>query len=72
MATTMTKTTTGKGMGKMLRVTQTRSAIGGTTRQRESLRGLGLRRIGASAIVQDNPANRGLIRTVQHLLAVEE
>ena len=47
----MTKTTTGKGMGKMVRVTQVRSAIGGTMRQRESLRGLGLRRIGASAIV---------------------
>jgi large subunit ribosomal protein L30 len=70
--TTMTKTTTGKGLGKMLRVTQIRSAIGGTQRQRESLRGLGLRRIGASAIVQDNPATRGLIRRVQHLLALEE
>jgi len=65
-------TKTGKGMGKMLRVTQVRSAIGGTTRQRESLRGLGLRRIGASAIVQDNPSSRGLIRSVHHLLAVEE
>ena len=67
----MTKTTTGKGMGKMVRVTQVRSAIGGTQRQRESLRGLGLRRIGTSAIVQDNPANRGLIRRVQHLLPIE-
>ena len=68
---TMSKTTS-KGMGKMLRVTQIRSAIGGTVRQRESLRGLGLRRIGASAIVQDNAATRGLIRRVQHLLALEE
>ena len=68
----MTKTTTGKGMGKMLRVTQVRSAIGGTDRQRASLRGLGLRRIGASVIVQDNAATRGLIRRVEHLLAVEE
>jgi large subunit ribosomal protein L30 len=70
--TTMSKTTTGKGMGKMLRVTQVRSAIGGTRRQRESLRGLGLKRIGASAIVQDNAATRGLILRVQHLLALEE
>lgn len=69
---TMSKTTTSKGMGKMLRVTQIRSAIGGTARQRESLRGLGLKRIGASAIVQDNAATRGLIRRVQHLLALEE
>ncbi|MBI3769370.1 MAG: 50S ribosomal protein L30 [Deltaproteobacteria bacterium] len=68
----MSKTTPGKRMGKMLRVTQIRSAIGGTHRQRESLRGLGLKRIGASAIVQDNAATRGLIRRVQHLLALEE
>jgi len=61
-----------KHLSKMLRVTQMRSAIGGTRRQRESLRGLGLTRIGASAIVLDNPATRGLIRRVEHLLAVEE
>jgi ribosomal protein L30 len=61
-----------KHLGKMLRVTQKRSAIGGTRRQRESLRGLGLTRVGASAIVPDNPATRGLIRRVEHLLAVEE
>lgn len=68
----MTKTTTGTAMGKMLRVTQIKSEIGGTRRQRESLRGLGLRGIGGSAIVQDNAATRGLINRVQHLLAVEE
>ena len=61
-----------KHLGKMLRVTQVRSAIGGTRRQRESLKGLGLARIGASVIVPDNPATRGLIRRVEHLLAVEE
>ena len=71
VATIMSKTT-GKDMGKMLRVTQVRSAIGGTRRQRESLRGLGLKRIGTSAIVQDNAATRGLINTVRHLLALEE
>jgi large subunit ribosomal protein L30 len=70
-ATTMSKTT-GKAMGKMLRVTQVRSAIGGTRRQRESLRGLGLKRIGTSAIVQDNSATRGLINCVRHLVALEE
>jgi len=64
--------TTRKDMGKMVRVTQVKSAIGGTRRQRESLKGLGLRRIGSSAIVQDNAATRGLIDRVQHLLAVEE
>ncbi len=66
------KTGTPKTLGKMLRVTQVRSAIGGTRRQRESLRGLGLVRIGTSAIVQDSPSTRGLIRCVQHLVALEE
>jgi large subunit ribosomal protein L30 len=61
-----------KSLGKMLRVTQVRSAIGGTRRQRESLRGLGLVRIGASAIVRDTPSARGLIRCVQHLVTLEE
>jgi len=72
MAQRRTKARAGKSMGKMLRVTQIRSAIGGTRRQRESLRGLGLKRIGASAIVQDNAATRGLIGRVQHLIACEE
>jgi large subunit ribosomal protein L30 len=56
----------------MLKVTQIRGAIGGTRRQRESLKGLGLRGIRTSAIVQDNPSMRGLIRTVLHLVRVEE
>jgi large subunit ribosomal protein L30 len=59
-------------IGKIVKVTQVRSAIGGTRRQRESLRGLGLTRIGASVIVQDTPATRGLIRRVAHLLTVED
>jgi len=57
---------------KMLRVTQVRSAIGGTRRQRECLKGLGLRRIGASVIVRDTPATRGLINSVAHLVALVE
>ncbi len=66
------RTTKSTGKGKTLRVTQIRSAIGGTRRQRESLRGLGLRRIGTSATVEDNPATRGLIGCVQHLVTCEE
>ena len=55
---------------KTLKVTQVRSQIGGTRRQRESLRGLGLRRIGTSAVVPDTPATRGLIEKVAHLVEV--
>ena len=57
---------------KKLKVTQVRSQIGGTRRQRESLLGLGLRRIGWSAMVPDTPATRGLIGKVAHLVQVGE
>lgn len=55
---------------KTIKITQVRSQIGGTRRQRESLRGLGLRGIGWSATVQDTPAVRGLIGKVAHLVQV--
>jgi len=56
---------------KTLTVTQVRSAIGGTRRQRESLRGLGLNKIGASTVVVDTAAIRGLIGKIAHLVRVE-
>ncbi len=55
----------------MIRVTLTGSTIGSTKRQRETVKGLGLRRTGTSAIVRDNPAVRGMIRKVAHLVTVE-
>jgi ribosomal protein L30 len=58
--------------GKMLKVTQVRSAIGGTRRQRLSLRGLGLSKIGTSVIVQSNPATLGMIGSIAHLVTVED
>ncbi|MCC6765004.1 MAG: 50S ribosomal protein L30 [Deltaproteobacteria bacterium] len=55
---------------KKITVKQVRSEIGGTRRQRESLRGLGLRGIGRSVTVPDNSATRGLIDKVAHLVQV--
>jgi large subunit ribosomal protein L30 len=55
-----------------LKVTQKRSEIGGTKSQRESLRSLGLKRIGHSVVKEDRPEIRGMIRTVSHLVTVEE
>lgn len=55
-----------------LRITQVRSEIGGTRNQRETLRTLGLRRINASTEREDTAAVRGMIRTVAHLVMVEE
>ena len=55
-----------------LKVTQVKSKIGGTRGQRETLRSLGLRRIGGVVTKQDRPEIRGMIATVRHLVTVEE
>ncbi len=55
-----------------LKVTQTRSKIGGTHGQRNSLRSLGLKRIGDVVIKEDRPEIRGMIQAVRHLVTVEE
>jgi large subunit ribosomal protein L30 len=55
-----------------LKVTQTRSEIGGTKGQRASLRSLGLKRIGQSVVKDDRPEFRGMINAVRHLVTVEE
>ncbi len=55
-----------------LKVTQTKSKIGGTQAQRDSLRSLGLHRIGESVIKADRPEIRGMISVVSHLVTVEE
>ncbi|MCB0915374.1 MAG: 50S ribosomal protein L30 [Actinobacteria bacterium] len=55
-----------------LKVTQRKSVIGGTSAQRDTLRSLGLKRIGDSVTKDDTPQVRGMIRTVSHLVTVEE
>ena len=55
-----------------LKVTQTRSEIGGKRNHRETLRSLGLKRIGDVVVKEDRPEIRGMVRTVTHLVAVEE
>lgn len=55
-----------------LKVTQTKSKIGGTSNQRDTLRSLGLKRIGDTVIKDDRPEFRGMVNTVSHLVVVEE
>jgi large subunit ribosomal protein L30 len=55
-----------------LRITQTRSANGSNRRQRESLRTLGLGKIGRTAERDDHPTVRGLINSVSHLVEVDD
>jgi len=58
-------------MGR-LKVTQRKSDIGGTSNQRNSLRSLGLKRIGDVVVKEDRPEIRGMVNTVSHLVTVEE
>jgi large subunit ribosomal protein L30 len=53
-------------------VTQTRSANRISPSQRETLRSLKLGRIGRTATVSDDPATRGMLRAVGHLVQVKE
>jgi len=55
-----------------LLVRQVRSSVGGKQNQRDTLRTLGLRKIGDSSVREDRPEVRGMINTVAHLVTVEE
>jgi large subunit ribosomal protein L30 len=55
-----------------LLVKQIRSGVGGRQNQRETLRTLGLRKIGDTSVREDRPEVRGMINTVAHLVTVEE
>ncbi|MBA2448562.1 MAG: 50S ribosomal protein L30 [Chloroflexi bacterium] len=54
-----------------LRITLVRSPIGNTERQKATARALGLRRLNQVVDQPDNPAVRGMIFRIQHLLRVE-
>ena len=53
-------------------ITQVRSANGSNQRQRDTLRSLGLRRIGHTVEREDSPQLRGMVHAVRHLVVVEE
>lgn len=53
-------------------VTQVRSTIGTKKNQRETLRTLGLHKIRQSVVRTNDAQVRGMIKTVRHLVTVEE
>ncbi|MEN9923804.1 MAG: hypothetical protein RIS09_1318 [Actinomycetota bacterium] len=55
-----------------LKVTQVKSTIGEKPAARETVRSLGLKRIGDTVIKEDKPEIRGMVRAVMHLISVEE
>jgi len=56
----------------MPKVTQIKSKNGANHAQRETLRSLGLRRIGHTVEVKDSPQARGMLHRVRHLVTVQE
>ena len=59
-------------MADKLRVTQIKSTISHIARNRATVRALGLKRIGHTVEIPDNPATRGMVRQVRFLVTVEE
>ena len=55
-----------------LKVTQRRSRNGASRKQLDTLRSLGLRRIGQTVQIEDSAQARGMVRAVRHLVDVEE
>ena len=54
-----------------MKVTQIKSRNGANRTQLDTLRSLGLRRIGHSVEVKDNEQTRGMVHRVRHLVRVD-
>jgi large subunit ribosomal protein L30 len=55
-----------------LKLTQVRSATSRGKKQQGTIRALGLKRLGHTVVLEDKPEIRGMVRSVGHLLKVEE
>jgi large subunit ribosomal protein L30 len=55
-----------------LKITQIKSRNGANQRQLDTLRSIGLRKIGHTVEQQDSPQMRGMVHAVRHLVKVEE
>ena len=58
--------------GARISVKQVKSGVGGTDRQRDTLRGLGFRRLYQVVELEDTPSVRGMIKAIAHLVKVQE
>jgi len=59
-------------MAGKIKVTQIRSGIGFAKKQRDTLRGLGLRKMHQTRELEDTPAVRGMANKISHLVKIEE
>lgn len=61
-----------KTENKKINVTLVKSAAGRLEKQQRTVEALGLKKLHQTVTVEDNPAMRGMIRTVSHLVTVTE
>jgi large subunit ribosomal protein L30 len=59
-------------MGKNITVKLIKSTNGKTPKQKDCVRGLGLRKIGSEVTLENTPSVRGMIKKVIHMLEVQE
>ncbi len=59
-------------MAKQLKITLVKSPIGFEQSQKDTVRGLGLRKLNKTVLLNDTPQIRGMIYKVRHMLKVEE
>ncbi len=59
-------------MSKKLQIKLVRSPIGYSARQKRTVQAMGLRKMNQVVVLPDNPAVRGMVSKVPHLVQVEE
>ena len=57
---------------KKIKITQAKSGIGHVKKQKMTLKALGISKRGCSVIQNDTPSIRGMIKSVNHLITIEE
>ena len=57
---------------KKVKITRTKSGISAKENHRQTLRSLGLRKIGDSVVRDNDAVTQGMVRTVAHMVTVEE
>ena len=57
---------------KQIKVTLVRSPFGFQPKHRETVRGLGLKRMHQSVVLEDTPSVRGMVNKIDYMVRVEE
>ena len=55
-----------------LKIKQIKSVIGYRVQSRNTLEALGIKKMNQSVIHDDSPAIRGMVKSIQHLVSMEE